>query len=101
MKSIFLVKSSISVNDHNMEDFKIFKDTTRKDVEKMLKMGINELFTDRSEFELVDSFYTQDDEVSLDNFEIREIGEEEAMVLHRLLGSEYGFGLFSRGEFDQ
>ena len=101
MKSIFLVKSSISVNDHNMEDFKIFKDTTRKDVEKMLKMGINELFTDRSEFELVDSFYTQDDEVSLDNFEIREIGEEEAMVLQRLLGSEYGFGLFSRGEFDQ
>lgn len=101
MKGIFLVKSSISVNDHAMEDFKIFKNTTRKEVEKMLKIGIKELFEDSSEFELIDSFYTQDDDVSIDNFEIREIGEEEAMVLERLLGSEYGFGLLSRGEFDQ
>lgn len=101
MKGIFLVKSSISVNDHTMEDFKLFKDTTRKEVEKMLKMGIKELFEDSQEFELIDSFYTQDDDVSIDNFEIREIGEEEAMVLERLLGSEYGFGLLSRGEFDQ
>ena len=84
-----------------MEDFKIFKDTTRKEVEKLIKKGINELFEDSQEFELIDSFYTQDDEVSIDNFEIREIGEEEAMVLERLLGSEYGFGLFSRGVFDQ
>ena len=101
MKGIFLVKSSLSVNDHTMEDFKLFKDTTRKDVEKMLKLGINELFDGRSEFELIDSFYTQDDDVSIDNFEIREISEEEAMVLERLLGSEYGFGLLNRGEFDQ
>lgn len=101
MKGIFLVKSSISVNDHTMEDFKLFKDTTRKEVEKFIKKGINELFEDSQEFELIDSFYTQDDDVSIDNFEIREIGEEEAMVLERLLGSEYGFGLLSRGEFDQ
>lgn len=101
MKGIFLVKSRISVNDHDMEDFKIFKDTTRKEVEKLIKKGINELFEDSQEFELIDSFYTQDDDVSIDNFEIREIGEEEAMVLERLLGYEYGFGLFSRGVFDQ
>lgn len=101
MKGIFLVKSSVSVNDHTMEDFKIFKDKTRKEVEKLVKQGIDELFNDSQEFELIDSFYTQDDDVSIDNFEIREIGEEEAMVLERLLGSEYGFGLLSRGEFDQ
>lgn len=101
MKGIFLVKSSVLVNDHTMEDFKIFKDKTRKEVEKMVKQGIDELFNDSQEFELIDSFYTQDDDVSIDNFEIREIGEEEAMILERLLGSEYGFGLLSRGEFDQ
>ena len=57
MKGIFLVKSRISVNDHDMEDFKIFKDTTRKEVEKLIKKGINELFEDSQEFELIDSFY--------------------------------------------
>lgn len=101
MKGVFLVKSSISINDHTMADFKIFKDTTRKEVEKMLNMGINEMFEDYSEIELIDSFYTQSDDVSINNFDIREISEEEAMVLERLLCSEYGFGLLSSGNFDQ
>ena len=100
MKGIFLVKSTISVNDSSMNNFKIFKDKTREEVEQIIMSGIEEMFENYEEIELIDSFYTQESDVSLRNFEIREISEEEAMVIERLLGSKYGFGLLSRSEFD-
>lgn len=96
MSKIFLVKSFVEVNDHTLEDMRVVRGLTRFDIETAIKEGLDELFDDSEEYEFIESFYTQKDDVGLGNFHIQEIGEVEAVALEKFIGTKsFGYGLLS------
>lgn len=96
MSKIFLVKSFVEVNAHTLEDMLVVRGLTRFDIETAIKEGLDEHFGDSDEYEFIDSFYTQKDDVDLGNFHIQEIGEVEAVALEKFVGTKsFGYGLLS------
>lgn len=101
MSKIFLVKSYLNINDNTMESMIVIRGKTFLDIKSLIKEGIDDIFGDRQEHEFIDSFFTQKDDVSIDNFHIQEISELEAVALEKFIGNDvFGYGLLSHIYFE-
>lgn len=94
-----LLKSSVMADDIDFQEFKIIYDFSIDEVQNAIDSFMNEKFDEENngEIDFISGHYIHEGDFS---FEASEISEEEAEILERLFGNNYGHGLISYLDFE-